>query len=79
MTIKELRVFLQELENNWTDHDEKYFGKFEDQGVFVDGFRKDGTYGGFAYAKFWYCGEFGVMITEDERYHETPKTPVQTD
>jgi hypothetical protein len=67
------------LESSWTKQDEEYLGKFEDQSVYVDAFKEDGTYGGFAHAKLWYCGEFGVMITEDEEYYETPETPVQTD
>jgi hypothetical protein len=62
-------MFLQELENSWTKQDEEYLGKFEDQGIYVDGFKDDGTYGGFAHASFWYCGEFGLMITEDEKYY----------
>ena len=42
-TVKELRAFLDEMEAKWTEEDNQYLGKFEDQPVNVPYF-KDGNY-----------------------------------
>ena len=56
-TIGELKAYLTELEASWTDMDDQYLGKFDDQQLYV------GMQGqGIARAEAQFHGEFGLVL-----------------
>lgn len=60
MNIKQLEEYLDNLRSGWSELDEEYLGKFEDQEVFMI------TDKGMAHARVSYYDEFGVVIEIDE-------------
>lgn len=46
--IKELRDYLDEVEDQWTEQDTKYLGKFESQGLWIPYFSDEGKMEGYA-------------------------------
>lgn len=57
-TIGELKEYLAALEAAWTEQEEEYLGRFDDQALYLD------TDGGIAYASFQYVAEFGLVAWE---------------
>jgi len=66
MSVKDLRVYLDEREAIWTPEDDQYLGKFEDQSVMVDCFKNEGehkfSYKGIGHARISYDGTLGFII-----------------
>jgi hypothetical protein len=63
MTVAELRLALDTMEQYWSAQDLELLGQFKDQGIFVDVIGSDGRYAGIgtpAPAHFDAC--FGVML-----------------
>ena len=63
MTVAELRLALDAMEQNWSTQDFEVLGEFKDQGIFVDTIGEDGRYAGIGMpspAYFDAC--FGVML-----------------
>ena len=66
MTIKELREILDRWEQDWTDKDQEFLGRFEDQVVVTDCFDGKGKFAGIGAAKVLPQWELGLWITGDE-------------
>ena len=47
-SVKELRDYLDEVEDQWTEQDTKYLGKFEHQGLRIPYFSDEGEMEGYA-------------------------------
>ena len=46
-TVKDLRVYLDEMEAKWDGHDERYMGKFWDQNIRIPYFGRDNQFLGY--------------------------------
>jgi hypothetical protein len=54
-TIGELKELIRQMEEAWTEQDDLYLGKFDDQGLYLD------TGNGIGQAFIQYHGEFGFI------------------
>jgi len=66
LSVKDLRVYLDEWESKWTPEDDQYLGKFEDQAILVDCFKNEGehkfSYKGIGHTRIIYDGTLGFII-----------------
>ena len=73
-TVGELRAFLDELEVNWTQEDNEYLGKLEDQPICVPYFNEKGECKGYGPATSAH-DVTGLGILIDEPAHHTVQVP----
>jgi hypothetical protein len=64
LTVRKLREYLHEQEMNWTVHDERYLGKFEDQKINVPHYPAGTLDEGFGPAKITYYGGLDFVIIQ---------------
>ena len=62
LTVKALREFLCNLEESWTEEDEKYMGQFEQQKLYVPYFTQEGKFEGYGWASIFYDGGLDFII-----------------
>jgi hypothetical protein len=63
MTVAELRLALDTMEQGWSVQDKEFDGEFKDQGIFVDVIGSDGRYAGIGMpGPAYYDACFGVML-----------------
>ena len=69
LTVKALREYLEALEEVWTEEDEKYLGRFEDQKINCIHYTPTGDKGvyriaGIGPATIYYDGGLDFIVTE---------------
>lgn len=71
-TVRELRIFLDKIEEGWTERDIKYLGQFEETPIVVPYFNKGECQGyGPAHIEYDVTG-LGFIIDQPGPIDETP-------